>query len=80
MNIMKAIITLVLFYIYFLFIDYINKMIIFDFRKYVLKDKYLKDIRFSYNWVEKYAEKKAYEKFEEKQLLKITNNLENVEK
>lgn len=77
---MNRFLYLLLFPIYFLFIDYLTKMCIFDFRKHVLKDKYLQDMHFSYNWVEKYAEKKAYEKFEKKQLLKILDNSENVDK
>lgn len=71
---MNKILYLLMFYIYFLFLDYITKMFLFDFRKYVLKDKYMKDLKFSHNWNEKYAEAKALEKFEQMQLSK---NLEN---
>lgn len=73
---MNKILYILLFWIYFLFIEYVTKMISFDFRKYILKDKYLQDLKFSYNWVEKYAEKKAFDKLKKSQSfdgLKIIN-------
>ena len=37
------------FILYVLFIDYVNSMLVFDFRKYIKKDKLLKDLKFSIN-------------------------------
>lgn len=62
---MNKILYILMFWVYFLFIEYVTRMISFDFRKHILKDKYMQDLKFSFNWTEKYAEKKALEKYEQ---------------
>lgn len=57
--------------LYFLFIEYCSSMIVFDYKKYILKDKFLQDLKFSIKWKEQYAEKKAIAFLEDKYKLKL---------
>ena len=62
---MGKILYILVFWIYFLFLEYVTRMICFDFRKHILKDKYMQDLKFSFNWTEKYAEQKALDKYDQ---------------
>lgn len=64
--------------IYLLIISYISSMVVFDFKKYILKDKILKNMKFSFNWKEKYNYTKALEDLKLKSdKLKIFDDVEN---
>lgn len=66
--------------IYLLIISYISSMVVFDFKKYILKDKILKNMKFSFNWKEKYNYIKALEDLKIKlksDKLKIFDDVEN---
>ena len=54
---MNKFLFIVTFSLYVLFIEYCSSMIVFDFKKYILKDKFLQDLKFSIKWKEQYAEK-----------------------
>lgn len=57
---MNKILYFVFLFIYIIFIDYITKMFLYDYKKYIKKDEILNEIKFSWNWQQKYAERKAY--------------------
>lgn len=68
------------FILYVLFIDYVTSMLIFDFRKYIKKDKLLKDLKFSIKWKEVYAQRKAYERLKKEYKLDFIENSKNIAK
>lgn len=57
---MNRLLYFIFLFIYILFIDYVTKMCLYDYKKYIKKDPILEDIKFSWNWQTKYAEQKAY--------------------
>lgn len=58
MNFFKIIFCILYLYL----INYFTNMIIFDYRKYIKKDKYLKNLKFSINWKEQYYKNKYQNK------------------
>lgn len=62
---MDMVLSFVVFFIYLVFLNYICNMFVFDFKKYVLKDKYLKELKFSMKWKEQYLRAKHFEEFRE---------------
>lgn len=77
---MNNILTFFALIIYLLIISYISSMVVFDFKKYILKDKILQNIKFSFNWKEKYNYIKALEDLKIKlksDKLKIFDDVEN---
>lgn len=51
-------ISFIVFMLYIFLCNYITEMLIFDYKKYVKKDKYLKKVKFSLNWKEQYYKNK----------------------
>ena len=77
---MNNILTFFALIIYLLIISYISSMVVFDFKKYILKDKILKNMSFCFNWKEKYNYTKALEDLKlklESDKLKIFDDVEN---
>ncbi len=77
---MNKILTFFALIIYLLIISYISSMVVFDFKKYILKDKILQNMKFSFNWKEKYNYIKALEDLKVKlksDKLKIFDDVEN---
>lgn len=52
------ILSVIIFMLYIFLCNYITEMLIFDYKKYVKKDKYLKNVKFSLNWKEQYYKNK----------------------
>ena len=68
---MNKFLFIVTFSLYVLFIEYCSSMIVFDFKKYILKDKFLQDLKFSIKWKEQYAYRKEIAFLEDKYKLKL---------
>lgn len=45
-------------FFYLFLISYFSQMLMFDYYKYIKKDKYLKDVKFKYNWRNEYYKTK----------------------
>ena len=71
---------IVTFALYILFIEYVSSMFIFDFKKYILKDKILNNMKFSYKWKSKYYYEMAMiecrKKLEDEKSKSLSNNNE----
>lgn len=52
------ILNFLVFILYMLLVDYFVEMITFDYKKYIKKDKYLKNVKFKRNWKEEYFKNK----------------------
>lgn len=57
---MNRLLYFIFLFIYILFIDYVTKMCLYDYKKYIKKDPILQNLKFSWNWQTKYSEQKAY--------------------
>lgn len=71
---MNKFLFIVTFSLYVLFIEYCSSMIVFDFKKYILKDKFLQDLKFSIKWKEIYAEKKTMARLKKEYNLEFLPN------
>ena len=71
---MNKFLFIVTFSLYVLFIEYCSSMIVFDFKKYILKDKFLQDLKFSIKWKEIYAEKKMMARLKKEYNLEFLPN------
>lgn len=54
--------SILVFLLYIFLINYFANMLIFDYRKYIKKDKYLKNVKFNMNWKEQYYKNKYQSK------------------
>lgn len=71
---MNKFLFIVTFSLYVLFIEYCSSMIVFDYKKYIKKDKFLKNMKFSLKWKEIYAEKKAITRLKKEYNLEFLPN------
>lgn len=76
---MDKVLTFFSLIIYLLIISYISSMVVFDFKKYILKDEFLKDMKFCFNWKEKYNYNKAMSNFKLIKKSEINDDIENID-
>lgn len=55
---MNYVLSFIVLFLYLFLISYFSQMLIFDYYKYIKKDKYLKDIKFRYTWKADYYKRK----------------------
>lgn len=58
---MNSVLSILVFALYLFLINYFAQMLVFDYYKYIKKDKYLKNMKYKYSWKYEYYKRKAYD-------------------